>query len=99
MTGWHPWVSLGGSLLSGPTATSWAPGRLDVFYRPIFNPTAIAQRSYTTAGWSAEMVLPASGGLVGSTPTVVASAPGRLDLYMEGAAPGYNLLHTAFPNE
>ena len=46
---WMDWESQGGVLTSGPAASSWAPGRLDVFARG--TDSALWHKWYES-GWS-----------------------------------------------
>jgi hypothetical protein len=75
---WMDWESLGGVLSSGPGATSWAPGRLDVFARG--TDSALWHKWYDN-GWSSWESL---GGVLTSGPAAVSWGPGRIDVFAAG---------------
>jgi hypothetical protein len=66
---WHWWTSpgpddlsgpenLGGPLLSPPAASTWAPGRLDVFGQSASNAGALLHWWYDVGGWGGPEALP-----------------------------------------
>ena len=71
--------SLGGTLTSGPAATSWGAGRIDVAARG--NGNALVHRAMSGSSWGAwESV----GGVLTSEPAVVSWSPNRLDVFVRG---------------
>jgi hypothetical protein len=75
---WLGWESLGGTLISAPSVSSWAPGRLDVFVRS--TDSALWHKRYED-GWSGWESL---GGVLTSAPAVSSWATGRLDVFVAG---------------
>ena len=75
---WMGWESQGGVLTSGPGASSWAPGRLDVFGRG--TDSALWHKWYE-GGWSDWESL---GGTLTSSPAAVSWGPGRIDVFARG---------------
>ncbi len=81
---WSAWQSLGHpsstNLVGTPSATSWAPGRVDVYCKGADN---AVYRDYWTAstGWSGWIV---QGGNIIGDPASVAWAPNNLDAYVVG---------------
>jgi len=72
------YASLAGLLTSGPAASSWAPGRLDVFVRGTDN--AMWHKWFDGAwrGWES------LGGGLTSEPAAVSWGPGRIDGFARG---------------
>ena len=75
---WMGWESQGGVLTSGPGASSWAPGRLDVFGRG--TDSALWHKWYE-GGWGDWESL---GGTLTSSPAAVSWGPGRIDVFARG---------------
>ncbi len=73
------WESLGGVLTSGPDASSWAPGRLDVFARG--TDSALWHRWWDGSAWRGWESL---GGVITSGPDVCSWAANRLDVFARG---------------
>jgi Repeat of unknown function (DUF346) len=63
---------------SGPAASSWAPGRLDVFVRGTDNQL---WHKWYAAGWSGFEAL---GGTTVDSPAAVSSGNGRIDVFVRG---------------
>ena len=85
-----PAFNQSGTDMSGATAVSWAPGRLDLFAVDVYG--RLVHRWWTaTAGWSKWESL---GGvnLVGS-PAATAWAPGRLDVFVRTATGGLDHIY------
>ena len=89
--GWSSWQSLGGSVTSAPDASSWGPGRLDVFVRG-FDGKSLKHRYYVANnGWSTWQNLdapcavanPLDCGLT-SAPAAVSWGWGRIDVFARG---------------
>lgn len=76
------WSSLGGSLASGPTVSSWSSNRMDAFL--VDGSTgAIVHRVWTDGQWSGVENL--GGGVAsGTSPAAVSWGPNRLDLFVDG---------------
>ena len=84
--GWGGWVALGGTVTSAPAATSWGPGRLDVFVRG------------TDSGlWKTLLLIGGRAGRPGSALAgTLTSSPagrdvglaGRLDVFVRGTDNG-----------
>jgi GH25 family lysozyme M1 (1,4-beta-N-acetylmuramidase) len=83
-SGWSAWQSLGHptntTLVGTPSATSWAPGRVDVYCKGADN---AVYRKYWTAssGWVGWI---AQGGAIISDPSSVTWGANRLDAYVVG---------------
>ena len=75
---WRDWESLGGVITSGPAASSWANGRLDVFAR---GTDSALWHKWFDGGWSDWESL---GGVLTSEPAVCSWASGRLDVFARG---------------
>jgi hypothetical protein len=75
---WLGWESLGGVLTSGPGASSWSAGRLDVFVRG--TDSALWHKWYEN-GWSGWESL---GGVLTSSPAAVSWGSGRIDVFVRG---------------
>jgi RHS repeat-associated protein len=80
---WGAWQSLGGCILYDPAATSWAPGRIDVFVVGC-NTTGsnIHQKSYVNGVWTDWYQ--AVGGVINASPSAASWGPGRIDLLVRG---------------
>jgi len=88
-TGATPWNSLGGTLASGPDASSWGPNRADVFARATDNSLEHAVWNGTTLnGWSP------LGGVLTSDPGAVSWGNNRIDIFARGQDNG--LWHIAW---
>ena len=72
------WESLGGGITSGPDASSWAPGRLDIFARGTDNGL---WRIWYENGWGSWESL---GGGITSNPGAVSWGNGRIDIFARG---------------
>ena len=72
------WESLGGVLTSGPTVSSWAPGRLDVFARGTDNSLCHKWYDGNWSGWES------LGGVLTSDPAAVSWSLGRIDVFARG---------------
>jgi outer membrane protein assembly factor BamB len=72
--------SLGGVLTSGPDASSWGAGRLDVFVRGTDN--ALYHRGWAGNTWGAWHSL---GGVLTSDPGAVSWGPNRIDVFVRGS--------------
>ena len=75
---WMDWESLGGILTSGPGASSWSSGRLDVFVRG--TDSAMWHKWYEN-GWSDWESL---GGTLTSSPGAVSWDQGHIDVFVRG---------------
>jgi hypothetical protein len=74
-----PVSSLGGQLLGGPDATSWAPGRVDVFVRGTDNGLWHKWGDGNVwSGWEGQ------GGGLTSDPTAASWGPNRIDVFGRG---------------
>jgi len=83
---------VGNPEISGaPSATSWAPGRLDVF--ALGSNNRLQQWWYNTDGWNGPAE-PSGGQSFGSTPTVTSWGPNRLDVFARG--PAGDLIHGSY---
>jgi hypothetical protein len=76
--GWEP---LAGSAQGAPAATTWGPGRLDVFVRGSGNDL---MHKWYTGSWSGWEDLGAPPGGLGSDPGAVAWSSGRIDVFAAG---------------
>ena len=76
---WHSWESLGGTLTSGPTVSSWAPGRLDVF--ALGTNSAVWHKWFDATGWHSWESL---GGNFRSDPAAVSWSNNRIDVFAIG---------------
>ncbi|GAA2155643.1 hypothetical protein GCM10009760_55750 [Kitasatospora kazusensis] len=84
--GWSAWESLGGNVVSNPTAVSWSSSRLDLF--AIGGDGNIWDMTWTsTGGWTGwqNFGTPPPGIASGASPVVTSSGNGRLDLFVRGA--------------
>jgi uncharacterized protein YkwD len=85
---WAPtWEPLQGSLTSSPDASSWGPGRLDVFVRGAGN--QLYHRWHDGAGWSPDYEPlgapnPPTGYGITSDPTAVSWGSSRIDVFARG---------------
>jgi len=77
--GWSDWESLGGTLLSAPSVSSWAPNRLDVFARGSDN--TLYHIWWDGNRWSNWESL---GGVLTSAPGSVSWGPNRTDVFARG---------------
>ena len=87
------WKSLGGSLTSGPGATSWGSTRRDVFGRGTDG--RLWHKSWNGTSWSGWEAL---GGQIapGTGPAAVSWGVGRLDVFVQGVDHGlYHKWHDA----
>jgi hypothetical protein len=75
---WMDWESLGGVLTSGPAASSWSEGRLDVLVR---GTDSACWHKWFDNGWSDWESL---GGILTSSPAAVSWDQGRLDVFARG---------------
>ena len=75
---WLGWESLGGVLTSGPGASSWSSGRLDVFVR---GTDSALWHKWFQNGWSGWEKL---GGVLTSGPGAVSWGSGRIDVFVVG---------------
>lgn len=73
------WDSLAGTLTSGPAASTWGPGRADVFTRGSDN--GLQQGIWNGTTLSPWLPL---GGVLASEPAVAAWGPNRLDIFVRG---------------
>jgi hypothetical protein len=87
---WLGWESLGGVLTSGPAASSWSSGRLDVFVR---GTDSALWHKWFQNGWSGWESL---GGVLTSSPAAVSSGNGRIDVFVRGT--DCALWHKRFQN-
>ena len=77
------WQDLGGSITSGPSASSWASNRVDVFAA---GPAGdLVHRFRIGNSWSGWESL---GGRLTSTPAAVSWGPGRIDVFVRGTDNG-----------
>ena len=83
------WVSLGGVVTSGATASSWGAGRVDVFARGSDN--ALWQRTWNGSAWG---VWTSLGGHVTAEPGAVSWGANRIDVFARGGDGG--LWHRAW---
>jgi spore germination protein YaaH len=75
-----PWASLGGTLTSGPDASSWGASRTDVFVRGANN--GLWQRTWNGTSWGSWISL---GGVLTSAPSAVSWGQDRIDVFVRGA--------------
>jgi hypothetical protein len=75
---WLGWESLGGVPTSGPGASSWSSGRLDVFVR---GTDSALWHKWFQNGWSGWERL---GGVLTSSPAAVSWGSGRIDVFVRG---------------
>ena len=82
--GWQPWTSLGGIMYSGtgPAASSWGSGRLDVFV--VGTDLGLWHQGYNGA-WSGWESL---GGILTSSPAAASPASGKIDVFVRGTDSG-----------
>ena len=73
------WTSLGGVISSGPSATSWGPGRTDIF--ALGQDNGLWHRYRNGAAWSGWESL---GGYLTSDPAAVSWGPNRIDIFARG---------------
>jgi hypothetical protein len=85
---WHNWESLGGHAQSAATVASYAPNRLDIFYR---GPDNALKRKIFDGTWHSESSL--GGSFVGS-PAAVSWGGGRNDVFIRTSSGGVS--HTSF---
>lgn len=71
----RPWEKLGGQVVGGPDAATWAPGRLDVFLRGTDN---ALYHKWFDGSWHGYEGL---GGTLGSDPSAVSWGPNRIDVF------------------
>jgi C1A family cysteine protease len=76
---WSGWEDLGGVILSGATAASWAANRLDVFATGTDN--GMWHRWWDGVAWRGWESL---GGVVEDTPAAVSWGPNRIDCFVRG---------------
>jgi hypothetical protein len=97
-SGWHGWVSIGGSdRTSAPSVASWGPGRLDVFAK---GPNGTLMHNWFENGaWrfgSNSNAWENLGGQITGTPAVVSWGKDRLDVFaLRGSE---NIDHLWFEN-
>jgi hypothetical protein len=77
--GFLPWTALGGTLASGPDASSSGANATDVFVRGTDN--ALWRRSWNGTSWSAWSSL---GGTLTSDPSAVSQGPNHIDVFVRG---------------
>jgi len=70
---------LGGLITSGPDASSWGPGRTDVFVRGSEN--GLWQSTWNGTSWSWNFL----GGVISGDPSAVSWGPNRIDVFARGA--------------
>ncbi|MEC5182518.1 hypothetical protein RCH07_003896 [Arthrobacter sp. CG_A4] len=75
---WFGWESLGGVLTTGPSVSSWAPGRLDTFVR---GTDSALWHKWFQNGWSGWESL---GGVLTSAPGAASWGNGRIDVFARG---------------
>ncbi|MFF7872171.1 hypothetical protein ACFZCT_37885, partial [Streptomyces qaidamensis] len=75
---WSGWESLGGTVSSAPTVSSWSSGRLDLFARGM---DSAVWHKWFDGGWSGWESL---GGTVSSAPAAVSWGNGRIDVFARG---------------
>jgi len=89
------WENLGGdSDLTDPAFASWAPGRLDAFWRGTSGTLQHRWTPYNGGGWSYLEDMGSIGGSVGSAPAAVSKANGEIDVFTFDASK--NLVHWSF---
>jgi hypothetical protein len=76
------WESLGGISRGAPAATTWGPGRLDVFVRGADN---ALWHKWSAGRWTSWERLGSPPGGLTSAPAAVSWAPGRIDVFAAGA--------------
>jgi hypothetical protein len=76
---WGGWESLGGVLLSPPSAVCWAPNRIDVFV--VGTDNALWHRWWDGQSWGGWESL---GGVLASPPVPVSWGADRLDVFVVG---------------
>jgi hypothetical protein len=75
---WLGWESLGGTLISAPSVSSWGSGRLDTFVR---GTDSALWHKWHQGGWSGWESL---GGILTSEPSAVSWGNGRIDVFVRG---------------
>jgi hypothetical protein len=80
---WHPWESLGGQLVGGPSAVSWSANRIDVFVHG--GDSHLWHKWWDGTAWRGfeDLGMPASG--LASDPDVASWSEGRLDVFAAGS--------------
>jgi hypothetical protein len=86
--GWSGWQRIGGILTASPAATTWGPGRFDVFVRAT---DSTLRHTYYNGSWKPFENM---GGVLTSQPAAAAVAPGRLDVAVR--APDNTMLVKSF---
>src|SRR5689334_11786116 len=76
---WSNWESLGGVLVAGPTVSSWAANRLDVFGTGTDN--HMWHKWWDGSSWSGWEDL---GGVLIDNPAAVSWGPNRIDTFVRG---------------
>ncbi len=76
---WGGWESLGGILISPPSAVAWVSNRLDIF--ALGSDHALWHKWWDGANWGGWESL---GGVYVSAPSVVSWSPNRLDIFALG---------------
>ena len=76
---WSGWEDLGGVLLDGPGAASWAKNRIDVFGTGTNN--AMFHKWWDGVGWRGWESL---GGVIDNAPAAVSWGPNRIDCFARG---------------
>ena len=79
---WGGWESLGGLLISPPTAVCWGPNRIDLF--GVGEDSACWHKWWDGKEWGGWESL---GGIIVSQPAAVSWAANRLDVFANGTRP------------
>lgn len=82
---WGEWVFMGGASHSGPSATSWSPGRIDLAYLEWDN--SIGHWWWNGGSWAGDNL----GGWLNSDPDLATWGVNRLDVFARGG--GGHLYH------
>ncbi|HEX5407877.1 MAG TPA: hypothetical protein VFX16_36895 [Pseudonocardiaceae bacterium] len=79
VTVWSGWEDLGGVIVTGPTVSSWAHNRLDVFATGTDN--HLWHKWWNGTNWSGWENL---GGTIIDNPAAVSWGPNRIDVFARG---------------
>lgn len=90
--GWSGWVNRGGVLTSGPDASSWGTGRLDVFVRG--TDMRLHQRTFSGGAWGPWSQRFGTQGNLASAPTAASWGTNRIDVFARSTHD--SLLHAWF---
>jgi hypothetical protein len=78
---WSSYQTLAAPVTGAPTASSWAPGRLDVFW--ISSSGTLTQMYYSATTWNGPLAFP---GHWAGQPAAVSWGPNRVDVFTQGTS-------------